>query len=134
MIRNIGKTQNIGVDLTISSVNIQKRNFTWNTNFNLSHNKNTIKALSGEQFFLEEAKFGYNQKTHKVEVGKSIGQFYGYRTLGLYQVEDFDYDPNTKKYTLKEGIPVSYTHLRAHETKAKRNRVCGNLPIPTGTK
>ena len=105
MIRNIGKTQNIGVDLTISSVNIQKRNFTWNTNFNLSHNKNTIKALSGEQFFLEEAKFGYNQKTHKIEVGKSIGQFYGYRTLGLYQVEDFDYDPNTKKYTLKEGIP-----------------------------
>ena len=105
MIRNIGKTQNIGVDLTISSVNIQKRNFTWNTNFNLSHNKNTIKALSGEQYFLEEAKFGYNQKTHKIEVGKSIGQFYGYRTLGLYQVEDFDYDPNTKKYTLKEGIP-----------------------------
>ena len=105
MFRFFGKTQIIGVDLTISSVNIQKRNFTWNTNFNLSHNKNTIKALSGEQYFLEEAKFGYNQKTHKIEVGKSIGQFYGYRTLGLYQVEDFDYDPNTKKYTLKEGIP-----------------------------
>lgn len=105
MVRNIGKTQNVGVDLTISSVNIQKRNFTWNTSLNLSHNKNKIKALSGEEFFLEEAKFGYNQKTHKIEVGKPIGQFYGYRTLGLYQVEDFNYDPNTKKYTLKEGIP-----------------------------
>ena len=105
MVRNIGKTQNVGVDLTISSVNIQKRNFTWNTSLNLSHNKNKIKALSGEEFFLEEAKFGYNQKTHKIEVGKPIGQFYGYRTLGLYQIEDFNYDPNTKKYTLKEGIP-----------------------------
>lgn len=105
MMRNIGKTQNIGVDLTISSTNIQNKNFTWTTNFNLSHNKNTIKALSGENYFLEEATFGYTQKTHKIEVGKSIGQFYGYKTLGLYQVEDFDYNARTKTYTLKDGIP-----------------------------
>lgn len=105
MMRNIGKTQNIGVDLTISSTNIQNKNFTWTTNFNLSHNKNTIKALSGENYFLEEATFGYTQKTHKIEVGKSIGQFYGYKTLGLYQVADFDYDARTKTYTLKDGIP-----------------------------
>lgn len=105
MLRNVGKTKNVGVDLTISSVNIQKKNFTWNTNFNISHNRNKIEALSGEQYFLEEASFGYSQKTHKIEVGKSIGQFYGYRTIGLYQVEDFDYNPSTKTYTLKEGIP-----------------------------
>lgn len=105
MLRNVGKTKNVGVDLTISSVNINKKNFTWNTNFNISHNRNTIQALSGEQYFLEEASFGYSQKTHKIEVGKSIGQFYGYRTIGLYQVEDFDYNPSTKTYTLKKGIP-----------------------------
>ena len=106
MMRNIGKTRNTGIDLTISSINIQNQNFSWNTNFNLSHNKNTIKALSGEQFFLEEARFGFAQKTHKVEVGKPIGQFYGYQTLGLYQVEDFNYNPNTQVYTLKEEIPA----------------------------
>ena len=105
MMRNIGKTQNIGVDLTISSTNIQSRNFTWTTNLNLSHNKNTIKALSGESYFLEEAKFGYAQKTHKIEVGKPIGQFYGYKTLGLYQVSDFNYDVRTQTYILKDGIP-----------------------------
>lgn len=105
MLRNVGKTSNIGIDLSISSVNIQKRNFSWTTNFNISHNQNKIKALSGEQYFLEEAKFGYNQKTHKIEVDKSIGQFYGYRTIGLYQVDDFNYDATTKTYTLKEGIP-----------------------------
>lgn len=104
MLRNIGKTKNVGFDLTISSTNIQKKNFTWTTNFNISHNQNKIEALSGEPYFLEEASFGYNQKTHKIEVGKSIGQFYGYRTQGLYQVEDFDYDPVTQIYTLKEGI------------------------------
>lgn len=105
MLRNIGQTRNVGVDLTIGSTNVQKRHFTWTTQFNISHNQNKIEALSGEQFFLEEASFGYKQKTHKIEVGKSIGQFYGYRTIGLYQVEDFNYDASTKAYTLKEGIP-----------------------------
>lgn len=105
MLRNIGKTRNMGVDLTISSINVQKKSFTWSTNFNISHNQNKIEALSGEPFFLEEAKFGHNQKTHKIEVGEAIGQFYGYRTIGLYQVEEFDYDAATKTYLLKEGIP-----------------------------
>ena len=105
MLRNIGKTQNTGVDLTISSVNIQNKDFTWTTNLTLSHNKNKIKALAEEDFFLWEANFGYNQKTHKIEVGKSLGQFYGYKTIGVYQVEDFNYDPSTKTYTLKDGIP-----------------------------
>lgn len=105
MIRNVGKTQNIGVDLTISSINIQNKYFNWSTSFNISHNKNKIKALSGENFFLEEARFGYAQKTHKIEIGKSIGQFYGYKTIGLYQVEDFNYNPHNQTYTLKDGIP-----------------------------
>lgn len=107
MMRNIGKTQNIGVDLTISSTNIQSKHFTWTTNFNLSHNKNTIKALSGESYFLEEARFGYDQKTHKIAVGQSIGQFYGYKTAGLYQVEDFNYNTASQTYTLKEGVPCA---------------------------
>lgn len=105
MMRNIGETKNVGFDLTISSTNIQKDDFTWTTNFNISHNKNTIEALSGERYFLEEAKFGYNQKTHKIEVGKPIGQLYGYQTAGLYQVEDFIYDATKQTYTLKEGVP-----------------------------
>lgn len=105
MMRNIGKTRNVGFDLSITSVNIEKKDFSWTTNFNLSHNRNKIEALSGEQFFLEEAAFGYTQKTHKIEVGKSMGQFYGYKTLGLYQVEDFDYDASSRTYLLKEGIP-----------------------------
>lgn len=105
VMRNIGKTRNSGFDLAITSINIQKKDFTWTTNFNISHNRNKIEALSGEQFFLEEASFGYTQKTHKIEVGKSIGQFYGYKTIGLYQVDDFDYNAATQVYTLKKGIP-----------------------------
>ena len=105
MMRNIGETQNIGFDLAISTFNIQRKQFSWKTDFNISYNKNTIRALSGEDYFYEEYAFGWQQSTHKVEVGKAIGQFYGYKTLGLYQVDEFDYNPDTQKYTLKEGIP-----------------------------
>lgn len=105
MLRNVGKTRNIGMDLTISSVNIQRKNFTWSTDFNLSYNKNRIEALSGEDYFLEEAQFGFNQNTHKIEVGRPVGQFYGFKTIGLYQVDDFNYDASTQTYTLKENVP-----------------------------
>lgn len=105
MIRNVGETQNIGFDLAISSFNIQRKKFSWKTDFNISYNKNTIRALSGEDYFYEEFRFGWQQNTHKIEVGKAIGQFYGYKTIGLYQVDEFDYDPTTQKYTLKEDIP-----------------------------
>ena len=102
---NIGKTQNMGLDLGIRSVNIQKKGMNWTTDLNFSFYKNKVKALAGESYFYEDANFGLNTQTHKIEVGKPLGQFYGYRTLGLYQVEDFDYDPSTKTYTLKKDVP-----------------------------
>ena len=105
MLRNIGKTKNTGIDLSISTTNIQTKDFTWTTNFNISHNRNKIEALAGEQTMLAEARFGYNTNTHIIEVGKPIGQFYGFKTIGLYQVDEFDYDASTQTYLLKEGIP-----------------------------
>ena len=57
MLRNIGKTRNVGVDLTVSTTNIQKKNFTWSTNFNISHNRNKIEALSGESILSRRSQF-----------------------------------------------------------------------------
>lgn len=105
MIINAGETQNIGVDLTINSINIDKRNFSWQTGITLSHNQNKVNKLTGEEVQLWEASFGYNQNTHKIGVGQPLGQFYGYVTDGIYQVSDFDYDSATGTYTLKDGIP-----------------------------
>lgn len=105
MMLNAGETDNRGIDLTINTINISNRNFTWKTALTLSHNKNTIKKLTGEQSQFWEAAFGYNQNTHIIEVGKPLGQFYGYVTDGLYEVSDFDYDASTQTYTLKEGVP-----------------------------
>ena len=107
MVINAGETENKGIDLTINSTNIMTKDFTWNTAVTLSHNKNSVKKLTGEDVQLWEASFGYNPNTNIIGVNQPLGQMYGYVTDGLYQVSDFDYDEATKTYTLKDGVPYS---------------------------
>jgi len=105
MLINAGETKNVGVELTVNTVNFSTKKFSWNTTLTLSHNKNSVKALTGEAVQLYEARFGFNQNTHRIAVGEPLGQFYGYITEGLYQVDDFNYDASTQTYTLKDGVP-----------------------------
>ena len=46
---NVGEIDNKGVELEIRSTNIAKKNFSWNTVLNLSHNRNRILELDGSQ-------------------------------------------------------------------------------------
>ncbi len=105
MLMNAGSTRNSGIDLSITSVNIAKKDFQWTTNLTLSHNKNEVLELTGEDRQLYSAGFGVSDATHVLQVGQAIGQFYGYVYDGVYQVEDFDYNDGT--YTLKEGVQES---------------------------
>lgn len=42
---NSGEIQNKGLEIALSTINIQSRNFTWTTDFNISFNTNTLKSL-----------------------------------------------------------------------------------------
>ena len=46
---NVGEVRNKGVELEITSRNFNTKNFSWTTSFNISHNKNEIRALDGAQ-------------------------------------------------------------------------------------
>lgn len=43
---NIGEISNTGVEFSLSSTNIENDNFTWTTDFNISHNRNRVEKLS----------------------------------------------------------------------------------------
>lgn len=43
---NIGEMNNMGAELSISSTNIQRPNFSWTTNFNMAHNRNRVTKLA----------------------------------------------------------------------------------------
>lgn len=104
--QNIGKIQNKGIELSLNSTNMQTRNFTWQTNFNISFIKNTLKGLaSGVESMYARSGFDSNFTAYDyiATVGQSLGLIYGYEFDGIYQSSDFYTTPDNQ-LILKEGI------------------------------
>lgn len=47
MYTNIGKVRNTGVELALTTVNIDNRDWTWSTTFTLAYNDNEVKQING---------------------------------------------------------------------------------------
>ncbi|KAA6348147.1 TonB-dependent receptor SusC [termite gut metagenome] len=76
---NIGKLQNKGLEVSLTSVNI-KGAFEWSTNFNISGNRNKILALGNNDAPFNVVDFDANVR---FEVGKPMAYFYGYQIDGV---------------------------------------------------
>ena len=107
---NIGSIENHGFELTLSTVNVRTRNFTWETNFNITFNRNKILALAeGEESRFSNLSF-YNPRISNspmyiAKIGNPAAMFYGLVWDGVYQYEDFDSEGG--KYVLKDNIPTN---------------------------
>ena len=100
--QNIGKIQNRGIEVSVNSTNIQKRNFLWTTDFNISFIRNELKALSSGANYAEAYsnfdKTNFTQSDYRAIVGESLGLIYGYEFDGIYQANDFYTTPGGQKY------------------------------------
>jgi TonB-linked SusC/RagA family outer membrane protein len=83
---NLGKVRNRGFEIGITSKNLTGE-FTWNTNANISINRNVVLELNpgNNNAPIYSGRSGGGYSTHKTEVGKPIGQFYGFQFDGIYQ-------------------------------------------------
>ena len=105
--RNMGETENKGMEVSLNWVALDKKNFGLNVNFNISFNRNKIKSLGvmddfGESSGWASTDIGYD---YWIAVGGSVGEMYGYVSDGRYEVSDFQgYDASTKKWVLKDGV------------------------------
>ncbi|WP_298484959.1 TonB-dependent receptor [uncultured Maribacter sp.] len=88
--KNTGSLENKGYEFALSTVNVDTENFSWNTSFNISFNKNKILDLGGADQFLIRA-IGNNQVNNDyiVRVGESLGTYYGIEQDGVYNYSDF---------------------------------------------
>ncbi|WP_460542955.1 SusC/RagA family TonB-linked outer membrane protein [Echinicola sediminis] len=76
---NIGKTQNRGVELTLSSVNIDNSVFSWSTDFIFNRNREEIIELpNGDD--ISAGRF----------VGEALTVFYDYKKIGIWQLDELD--------------------------------------------
>ena len=88
---NVGKITNKGIELSITAIPVQTKNFTWNTTLNISHNKNTVDKLSNAQYKTSTFSQGdpmvagvsANGWTQRVMEGEPLGTFYTYEWAGV---------------------------------------------------
>ncbi|MFN2394078.1 MAG: SusC/RagA family TonB-linked outer membrane protein [Bacteroidales bacterium] len=76
---NIGELENKGVEVSLTTLNVSKNKFSWETKFNLSHNKNKILSLYKDQNLLDLDRYSPSA----VIVGEPMSVFYGFRSLGV---------------------------------------------------
>ena len=88
-IKNLGRVQNKGIELGISSRNIDGA-FKWNTDVNFALNRNQVLDIGGapQIFAGNVANIGQNLNSGIIRVGEPLGSFFGYVTNGLYQTTD----------------------------------------------
>ena len=99
---NFGDIENTGFEIALNTKPIISKNFTWNSDFQISFNKNKLKSLSGST-----ALPGYGQWTDIVSrsvPGESLYNFYGYEVEGVYQ--DFDDILNSPVNTIQKNNPI----------------------------
>ena len=89
MMINAGKTNNKGIEVTVTTHNIQNKDFSWSTTLNLSHNKNKVKALYNTNYMELMSNWAqtseFNKSDYMIRVGEPLGQMYGYRLIGTMQ-------------------------------------------------
>ncbi len=83
---NAGAMENKGAEFTLNTVNISKKDFTWRTGITISFNKNKITKLYTETAGLS-GKVDQSQTLTYSTVGQPVGQYYGYKVVGMFKEE-----------------------------------------------
>ncbi len=78
---NVGSMFNKGLEFTLTSYNINKAKFKWNTNFNFTYLKNEVTSLADGVPFL--AGVTQLETTNRTIVGYPLGMIWGVRTDGV---------------------------------------------------
>ena len=100
---NYGSIENKGIEFTINAHPFVGE-FQWDTNFQISVNRNKLLSLSGTK---NASLNGYGQWSDVVcvsNIGESLYSFYGYEAIGVYEsYDDLVNSPKPEAYP-KDGI------------------------------
>lgn len=77
---NIGSLRNKGLEISLNTTNINKRDFRWTTSFNITFPDNKVVKLAGTPFASGFASW--------VEEGQDLGAFRGFVVKGIFQTQD----------------------------------------------
>ena len=127
---NGGTMRNRGVEVLVTVVPVQNKDFEWSTTGTFSLNSNKLISLSGSILKSDYDYFntgtveysGQVADSHRVQVGESIGNFYGFKVVDvdsegrwiyedrngeLVNYKDFTHAPEDK-HVIGNGLPKWY--------------------------
>ena len=98
---NIGETKNKGIELTLNTIPVMTKDFTWNSNLNFAWQKDEIVELANGK---------EDDITNSWFIGESISVYYGYKADGLWQESDAGemakFNENGHKFSAGNVKPV----------------------------
>lgn len=96
---NIGTTSNKGVELTLESVNIDKRNFQWLTSFTLSHNTQMVEDIGTADYVPAYTAPSSKYMMYGYVKGYPLNSLWGFQYAGVWKSkEEFDRNRETYEY------------------------------------
>jgi len=107
--QNVGETSNKGFELAIGADILRTKDWSVRVNATYNYNKNSIEKVNKNALADTNTDWGSTMKQpyydYLIREGQPVGAIYGYQSAGWYTVDDFNYDPATKVWTLKPGVP-----------------------------
>lgn len=118
--QNIGSMENRGVELGINTVNVAGRNFSWNSSFNISFNRNKVIALTGGADIFSGSTI--------IREGEPVGSFFGFVHQGTWSIAE---ESEAAKYLKKPG-DIKYQDVNNDGRINDNDRVVIGKGIPDG--
>jgi TonB-linked SusC/RagA family outer membrane protein len=98
--KNIGSMENKGFEFAINTVNIETSKFTWNTNFNISFNRNKVLSLATPSDIFGVGGPSITNQTSIIRIGEPAGAFWGLTRLGTWSESERE---QASKFTSYRG-------------------------------
>lgn len=111
--QNIGSTSNKGLEFSASAVLMEKKDFRLSADFNISFNRNKIRALLDgldEMNTPASPWLDFGRDDFRAIVGQPVGLMYGFLSDGYYTFDDFHFDGDQNKWILNDGV-VDASHV-----------------------
>ncbi|MDR0866812.1 MAG: TonB-dependent receptor [Candidatus Symbiothrix sp.] len=114
---NLGSLENKGLEITLNTVNIESKNFQWNTNFVFSLNRNKVRSLNtatgDDNRSATDYVWGESGTTvvNRTVVGQPIGQFFGYEVIGRFEKATDLYRINDKGEVVRTPVTTNANGL-----------------------
>jgi TonB-dependent starch-binding outer membrane protein SusC len=87
-LQNLGKLQNRGLDVIVSTTNISKKDFKWSTDFTVSGNRNKVLDLGGVTSIDLLTQTGLSGPPARLIVGETAHVFTGLNFLGTWKKQE----------------------------------------------